>query len=494
MSFNSFKFLVFFPIVVILYYLIPKKARPVWLVIASYYFYMSWNAKYAILILASTVITYLSGIFLGKTEKTSSRKWIVAGSFITNLGILVVFKYLTFFLANVSKVLSILHLGQINNPLSLVLPVGISFYTFQALSYTVDVYRGEIEPEKNFINYALFVSFFPQLVAGPIERSGNLLTQIQSVSTKKLFDYDKFVKGFSLMCWGMFVKMVIADRVAIFVDSVFNSIYSIGSVEAIFGALGFTLQIYCDFSGYSLIAIGAANVMGFDLMENFNTPYFAESIQDFWRRWHISLSTWFKDYLYIPLGGNRCSRARKHFNIMVTFLVSGLWHGAAWTFVIWGGLHGLYQIVGDLLRPVKNKVNEALHVNTEAFSFKFGRIIVTFSLTAFTWIFFKAGSISQAFSYIRVLFTKWNPWVFFDSSLYVYGLDRPEAMILLWAIIALFVVDVIRYTKGINIGEFLVQQNLWFRWLVLIVLIVCCLVYGEYGINFDSSQFIYFQF
>lgn len=494
MSFNSFKFLVFFPIVVILYYLIPKKARPTWLVIASYYFYMSWNAKYALLILTSTIITYLSGIFLGKTEKVSSRKWIVAGSFITNLGILVVFKYLTFLLSNVSKVLSILHLGQINNPLSLVLPVGISFYTFQALSYTVDVYRGEIEPEKNFINYALFVSFFPQLVAGPIERSGNLLTQIQSVSKKKLFDYDKFVKGFSIMCWGMFVKMVIADRVAIFVDSVFNSIYSIGSIEAIFGALGFTLQIYCDFSGYSLIAIGAANVMGFDLMENFNTPYFAESIQDFWRRWHISLSTWFKDYLYIPLGGNRVSRIRKYFNIMVTFLVSGLWHGAAWTFVIWGGLHGLYQVVGDILKPVKKKVNEALNVNTEAFSFKFGRIITTFALTAFAWIFFKAGSIGQAFSYIRVLFTKWNPWVLFDSSLYVYGLDRPEAMILLWAIIALFVVDVIRYTKGLNIGEFLVQQNLWFRWIVLIVLIVCCLVFGEYGINFDSSQFIYFQF
>lgn len=179
---------------------------------------------------------------------------------------------------------------------------------------------------------------------------------------------------------------------------------------------------------------------------------------------------------------------------MVTFLVSGLWHGAAWTFVIWGGLHGLYQVVGDILKPVKKKVNEALNVNTEAFSFKFGRIITTFALTAFAWIFFKAGSIGQAFSYIRVLFTKWNPWVLFDSSLYVYGLDRPEAMILLWAIIALFVVDVIRYTKGLNIGEFLVQQNLWFRWIVLIVLIVCCLVFGEYGINFDSSQFIYFQF
>ncbi len=494
MSFNSFQFLVFFPIVVILYYAIPKKIRPIWLVIASYYFYMSWNAKYAVLILTSTIITYLSGILLGKAEKVSSRKWIVAGSFITNLGILVMFKYFAFFLSNLNKVLGILHVSAIDNPFSFVLPVGISFYTFQALSYTVDVYRHEIEPEKNFINYALFVSFFPQLVAGPIERSGNLLTQIQSVSKKKLFDYDKFVKGFSLMCWGMFVKMVIADRVAIFVDTVFNSIYNIGSVEALFGALGFTLQIYCDFSGYSLIAIGAANVMGFDLMENFNTPYFAESIQDFWRRWHISLSTWFRDYLYIPLGGSRCSKLRKYFNIMVTFLVSGLWHGAAWTFVIWGGLHGIYQIVGDLLRPVKKKVNELLKVNTEAFSFKFGRIITTFFLTVVAWIFFKAGSIGVAFRYLRALFTKWNPWVFFDSSLYEYGLDRPEAMILLWSILALFVVDVIRYKKGLNIGEFLVKQNLWFRWIVLIVLIVCCLVFGEYGIDFDSSQFIYFQF
>ena len=494
MSFNSFQFLVFFPVVVILYYAIPKKLRSVWLLIASYYFYMSWNAKYAILILTSTVITYLSGILLGKASKTSTRKWIVAGSFVTNLGILMMFKYFTFLLANINKVLGILHLGALSDPFSFVLPVGISFYTFQALSYTVDVYRGEIEPEKNFINYALFVSFFPQLVAGPIERSKNLLTQIQNVTSKKLFEYDKFVKGFCLMCWGMFVKMVIADRVAIFVDTVFNSIYNIGSVEALFGALGFTLQIYCDFSGYSLIAIGAANIMGFELMENFNTPYFSESIQEFWRRWHISLSTWFKDYLYIPLGGSRCSKIRKYFNIMVTFLVSGLWHGAAWSFVAWGGLHGLYQIVGDLLRPVKKKVNELLQVNTEAFSFKFGRIITTFFLTMVAWIFFKAGSIGQAFRYIRALFTKWNPWVFFDSSLYDYGLDRQEAMILLWAILALFVVDLIRYTKKVNIGEFLVKQNLWFRWAVLIVLIVSCLVFGEYGINFDSAQFIYFQF
>ncbi len=494
MAFNSFQFLVFFPVVVLLYYAIPKKIRPIWLVLASYYFYMSWNAKYAVLILASTVITYLSGLLLGKFEKSSTRKWIVAGSFVTNLGILFIFKYFTFLLANVSRVLTLLHLGTVSNPFSLILPVGISFYTFQALSYTVDVYRKEIEPEKNFINYALFVSFFPQLVAGPIERSGNLLTQIQNSSKKKLFDYDKFVTGVSLMAWGMFMKMVISDRVSIFVDTVFDSLHFAGSTEVVFAALGFTLQIYCDFAGYSNIAIGAANVMGFDLMENFNTPYFADSIKDFWRRWHISLSTWFRDYLYIPLGGNRKGKIRKHINLMITFLVSGLWHGASWTYVIWGGLHGLYQIVGDLTRPLRDKVNDKLGVDQTAFSFKFGKVIITFILTAFAWIFFRAGSVSQAFQAIEIIFRRYNPWVLFDSSLYNFGLDRQEAMILFVSILALIVVDIIRYTKNMNIGQFLIKQNLWFRWTVLIVLIVCCLVFGEYGMEFDSAQFIYFQF
>lgn len=494
MLFNSLSFLIFFPVVVMVYYIVPKKIRPMWLVIASYYFYMSWNAKYALLIFASTAITYLSGILLEKTEKDNLRKFVVAGSFVTNLGILFFFKYFTFLIANINKVLSLLHMGGLTNPFSLVLPVGISFYTFQALSYTVDVYRKKVDAEKNFINYALFVSFFPQLVAGPIERSKNLISQIKEVSKKNLFNYDKFVSGFSLMVWGMFMKLVIADRVAIFVDSVFNGLYFAGSTEVLFAALGFTLQIYCDFGGYSLIAIGAANVMGFNLMENFNTPYFADSISDFWHRWHISLSTWFRDYLYIPLGGNRCSRTRKYFNILVTFLVSGLWHGASWNYVAWGGIHGIYQIVGDILKPVKEKVNNKLKVDRSAFSFKFGRVIVTFLLTSFAWIFFRAGSIGQGIECVKILFTKINPWVLFDSSLYEYGLDHQEVMILFISALILLAVDIVKYVKNLTIGEFLLKQNTWFRWSVLIILIVCCLVFGEYGVNFNSANFIYFQF
>lgn len=494
MAFNSFHFLVFFPIVVALYYAIPKIIRPYWLLIASYYFYMCWNAKYAILIAASTLITYLSGIFLGQTTQQKKRKLIVALSFVINIGILIMFKYWNFALDNFNKVLGILHISAVTSPFSFVLPVGISFYTFQALSYTVDVYRGDIKPEKNLIKYALFVSFFPQLVAGPIERSGNLLRQINECDKKNTFNYDKFVSGFGLMVWGMFMKMVIADRVSIFVDGAFGSVHAIGTTEAILAAIGFSIQIYCDFGGYSAIAIGAARVMGFDLMENFNTPYFAESIQDFWRRWHISLSTWFKDYLYIPLGGSRCSVIKKYRNIMITFLTSGLWHGAAWTYVIWGGIHGIYQIVGDRLKPVKNKVNSLLSVNDRNFSFKAGRIITTFLLTAFAWIFFRADSFDNAISFIKVMFTKYNPWVLFDGSIYTLGLDDKEWHVLLVAIIVLIVADVIRYVKGIDVGVFLLGQNTWFRWIVLIALIVACAVYGEYGINFDSAQFIYFQF
>lgn len=494
MAFNSVHFLVFFPIVVLLYYLIPKKIKSVWLLIASYYFYMSWNPKYAVLILISTVITYFSGILLSKTDKPVKRKWIVALSFISNIGILVFFKYFAFLLKNLNTVLTVLKLGNVANPFDIILPVGISFYTFQALSYTVDVYRKDVEPEKNFIRYALFVSFFPQLVAGPIERSKNLITQIKEVEKKSLFNYELFVRGFTLMVWGMFMKMVIADRIAIFVNAIFSNLQALGMVEGLAGAVSFAIQIYCDFGGYSAIAIGAANMMGFTLCENFNVPYMADSISDFWHRWHISLSTWFRDYLYIPLGGNRCSRARKYLNIMITFLVSGLWHGAAWTYVLWGGLHGAYQIVGDILRPAKEKVNAFFKVNKDNFSYRFGRILVTFILTTLAWIPFRAASISDTFTYFKYMFTRPNLWTVFDSSLFSYGLTRQEVTILVIGIVLLIFVDMVRYFKNMTLGEFLLKQNLWFRWAVLIILIVACLVYGEYGIDFDSGQFIYFQF
>lgn len=494
MLFNSFPFLVFFPIVCFIYFVIPKKLRYIWLLFSSYYFYMSWNAKYALLIAVSTLITWISGLIIEKCKSTSGKKLTVALSFISNLGILFFFKYFDFALHNLNRILSFAGIQVINNPFDILLPVGISFYTFQALSYTVDVYRGEVKAEKNPLRYALFVSFFPQLVAGPIERSQNLLTQVKNVDSFKLFNYNRIVSGLIMMLWGLFQKMVIADRLSLLVDHVFSNSYMYGTIELSLAAIAFALQIYCDFGGYSTIAIGAAQVMGFTLMDNFDTPYFATSIKDFWHRWHISLSSWFKDYLYIPLGGNRCSRTKRYFNLMVTFLVSGLWHGAAWTYVLWGGLHGLYQIIGDLSRPLRNRLTKLLKTDTSVFSYKLGQLLFTFMLTTFAWIFFRAESLNNALFYIKRLFTKWNPWVFFDQSLYALGLDIVEMNILFIALFALLLADIMKYKKNLQVSQFLMKQNLWFRWVIVFLLIIVILVYGKYGVDFDSAQFIYFNF
>ena len=494
MLFNSIHFLIFFPIVVALYLVLPRKAKSVWLLLSSYYFYMAWNPKYIVLILFTTVVTYVCGLLIGRQKTAAKKKLCMAIGFTLNFGLLFFFKYFDFFLHNLSRALSVFGISAIDNPFDFLLPVGISFYTFQAVGYCIDVYRGEIKAERNFIRYALFVSFFPQLVAGPIERSKNLLSQIDRVEKERLWNRDKIVSGAGMMLWGLFMKMVIADRVSIFVDNIFANIYAIGTVETVAGALGFSLQIYADFAGYSAIAIGAARVMGFELMENFNTPYFATSIADFWHRWHISLSTWFRDYLYIPLGGNRKGTFRKYLNVMITFLVSGLWHGAAWGYVLWGGLHGAYQIIGALLKPVREKLVKVFRMKKESFSFHFGQILITDCLVVFAWIFFRAGSLGTAFEYISKMFGRPDLWALFDESLFTFGLERPEMGILAAAVLALFAVSVIRYKKGIDIGEFLLGQDLWFRWVALIVLIICIIVFGEYGINFDSGKFIYFDF
>ncbi len=494
MLFNSLDFFVFFPIVVLVYFIVPRKIRYIWLLVASYYFYMCWNAEYALLIGVSTLITYISGLFLCKLKKTWLRKLVVAMSFISNLGILVFYKYFDFLLENVNAILSKVDGQLVSNPFDIILPVGISFYTFQALSYTMDVYRGEVEAEKNPLRYALFVSFFPQLVAGPIERSKNLLNQVKKIEEIKLWNYNRVVNGLIQMIWGLFQKMVIADRISIFVDSVYQNLHAVGTTETVFAAVGFSIQIYCDFAAYSTIAIGAARVMGFELMENFDTPYFATSIKDFWRRWHISLSSWFRDYLYIPLGGNRKGKCRKYLNTMVTFLVSGLWHGASWNYVIWGGMHGIYQVIGEILAPVRKKINKLLKVNEGVFSYKLGQILFTFSLTTLTWVFFRAENLKEAIYFFERMFTRWNPWVFFNEGLYKFGLDRIEVNILFVALITMFLVELLKYLKNKRVSDFIVEQNLWFRWIVMIGLVVSILVYGEYGVNFDSNQFIYFQF
>lgn len=498
MLFNSYQFLIFFPIVVLIYWAIPLRFRYIWLLAASYYFYMCWNAKYALLLLFSTAVTYASGLIINKIKsleieegkRTRYMKLCVAFSFVINIGVLAWFKYFNFIFENVQKVF--VHIGiALSSPaFDIVLPVGISFYIFQALSYTVDVYRGDIYAEKNFLKYALFVSFFPQLVAGPIERSKNLLKQ---VAEPHRFDYEKCREGFLLMLWGFFLKLVIADRAAIIVNTVYNDYGSYPGMYLVVATVLFAFQIYCDFAGYSTIAMGAAKIMGFELMENFDCPYFAKSVSEFWRRWHISLSSWFRDYLYIPLGGNRKGTARKYLNMMIVFLTSGMWHGAQWSFIVWGGINGLYQIIGERLMPVRNKLNKLLRLKRESFGHKLFKVVTTFVLIDFAWIFFRANRFTDAFGIIKSMFSVRNWWVLFDDSLFTLGLDWKNFVLLILAIVILLVSDIFKY-KGIKVRRVIMRQELWFRWSLYIAAIAGILVFGIWGPGYDASAFIYFQF
>lgn len=486
MLFNSIQFLIFFPIVVLFFYLVPKKGRYIWLLAASYYFYMCWNPHYAILIMLSTLITYLSGIGIEKTRKLKPEndhypRLIVAMSLFSNLGILIFFKYFIWLIENLNRIFNC----SIRLSFSIILPVGISFYTFQALSYTLDVYRGNIKAEKNFARYALFVSFFPQLVAGPIERSKNLLTQINNIQNNK-FDFPKVRSGLCLMLWGFFLKLIIADRAAIFVDNIFNSYDKYGFVELSVAAVLFAFQILCDFNGYSIIAKGSAQVLGIELMDNFRQPYLATTISDFWRRWHISLTSWFTDYLYIPLGGNRKGNARKLFNTMLVFLVSGLWHGASWHYVVWGGLHGIYQNINFIFTVLKNKHRSEKRKQT--FSSKMIKMLGTFLITDIAWVFFRANSCGDAFGYFKQMLVSVQ-----NKSLLALGLEWYDWLILLVALLIMLIVDVL-HENNIRIRQWLFQKRIWFRWIIYLSAIWIIILFGIYGVEYDASQFIYFQF
>lgn len=506
MQFNSIDFMIFFPIVLAGFFAIPRKMRGAWLLIASYYFYMGWNPKYAILIAFSTVITYACGLLTeycinysnkkGFSEKHCAfwKRTVLISCLVCNLLILGVFKYGNFLLENLSIILKAWGISAEAKRLDLLLPVGISFYTFQALGYIIDVYRGEIKAERNLLRYALFVSFFPQLVAGPIERSKNLLNQMNHIEEIRLWDLRRIASGAILMVWGLFMKMVISDRVGILADTVFDNYRMYGSTELCLAAIGFSIQIYCDFGGYSMIATGAAKVMGFTLMENFNAPYFAVSIKDFWNRWHISLSSWFKDYLYISLGGNRNGKADAALNKLIVFLVSGLWHGANWNFVAWGAIHGFYQIVADIVTPYKKQLYKRLNIRTECFSWKLLQTLVTFCLVDFAWVFFRSATITDALRFFFRIIIRPTPWLLFNGGVYNLGLDRVEMNILVFSLACLILVDIVRYRRKMTIDSFLLEQNLWFSWTVTIILIVLIFVYGKYGPTFDAKQFIYFQF
>ena len=442
----------------------------------------------------ATVVTWLGGLIIEKLNDEKKRKLALAGTIFCPTMILLFFKYLDFLWDNLEKVLGYFGIGFWDCPWNYALPVGISFYTFQVLGYAIDVYRARVEAERNIIRYALFVSFFPQLVAGPIERSENLLRQMRLVEEVSSINWGKIRDGLVYMLYGYFVKMVVADNLAIYVDKVYEQYYFYGSIELIIAAIFFSIQIYCDFSGYSIIAIGAAEIMGFKLMENFHAPYFATSIKDFWRRWHISLSTWLKDYIYIPLGGNRCSKIKHYGNLMLTFLISGLWHGANWTFVLWGGLHGLCQILGDLLGSFKEKIAEFIGINRLERGYQYVEIILTFILTTLMWILFRADSFEMAQQYIYTIFMKWNPWVLTDGSLKTVGFHNGiEWGVIICSIIVLFGVDVILEKRNQRIDEYLCCQGNFFRVLFCICMIFSIAIFGNYG-GYQANAFIYFQF
>lgn len=498
MVFNSLDFMIFFPVVVLIYFAMPQKVKYIWLLICSYYFYMCWNPTYIILIAISTFITYLSGICIEKIiqqkwdtyKKDKLKKICVVFSFIINLGILGYFKYFNFFINNLNAVLSQLNIHMEIREFDILLPVGISFYTFQALSYTADVYRGDIHAEKNLLKYALFVSFFPQLVAGPIERSSNLLKQINE---RHYLSFNKVRDGLLLMLWGLFLKIVIADRIAIFVDTVYGDMNTYGGYYIIVASILFAFQIYCDFAGYSTIALGAAEIMGFHLTDNFNAPYYSCSTAEFWRRWHITLFSWFQDYIYFPLGGSRKGKFRKYCNIMIVFLISGLWHGATWSFVIWGAINGLYQILGGLFKPIRDKIVKFFNLKRDCFSHRLFQTVFTFCLIDFSWIFFRSGSIDLAFQAIDSIFHANNIWILFDDSLFNLGLDYKNFVVMIVSIFVLMVADYLKY-HGVVIRDAICRQELWFRWIVFAFGIVTIIIFGIWGSGYDITEFIYFQF
>jgi len=473
MTFTSPEFVIFFTAFVPLYFATPSRYRWIPLLTASYFFYAYGSGFYVVLIMITTFIDYLAARAIAASSDSRRRKLFLSASLTANLGTLFIFKYFNFFNQSLA---SLVGAGYPISALHLILPIGISFYTFQSMAYTIDVYRGIVQPEKHLGIMATFVAFFPQLVAGPIERAPHILPQFRQ---RFRFDQARTVEGLRLILWGVFKKIVIADRLAIYVNTVYNAPQQYSGLPLIAATIFFAFQIYCDFSAYSDIAIGAAKILGFELMENFRQPYFSKSVREFWGRWHISLSTWFRDYLYIPLGGNRVTFNRHLLNLMIVFVVSGLWHGASWTFVIWGALHGLY-IVGETI----------LHRRETSFRLPAAlKIAVTFALVLFAWIFFRANTFSDALYVVGHLFA-FNGGSLTDP--FAAGLLGAQVEFALsCGLIALLLgVDALIARYGFD--HLLRVSPIYLRWATYYAAGAAVIFSGWYGVG--AQKFIYFRF
>ncbi len=520
MLFNSFPFLVFFPVTLLVYFILPKfkMVRTLWLLAASYFFYMSWNPVYGLLLLFCTLVTYLGAIMIQHIrdkqtlrriivkqladddrvnerftaeipEGTAGKKFILFMTLLIVFALLCYFKYANFLGTNLNRLFDRTGLEVRIPSFDVVLPVGISFFTFQAAGYLIDVYRGDTIAEKNFFRYALFVSFFPQLVAGPIERSRSLLKQLNKIHW---FSYERARDGLMMMLWGYFLKMVVADRAAVFVNAVYGSWEKQNGAVLLVASVLFAFQIYGDFGGYSMIARGAAKIMGIDLMDNFDSPYFSCTTKEFWRRWHISLNTWFVDYVYIPLGGSKKGKFRSALNTLTVFFLSGIWHGASWNFVIWGVLNGLYQIIGDILRPVRDFFNRLLGIKTDTASHSIIQAVITFLLVDISWVFFRSSSVTEGIGILQSIchadFIK-----MFSTGIEGYGLNGPELRLLFLAILFVMIIDCFE-NKGISVRTWLMTQGWAFRILAVSFSILFIVIFGVWGNAYDAQSFIYFQF
>lgn len=494
MVFNSFSYLLFFPVVFIIYFVLPAKIRHLWLLAASYFFYMQADVRYLYLLLALTLLSYIGGIAIWQAKtllRPALSKVLFIFTVVCNLGILGYFKYTNFLLENLNKILSLLHVEKQFALTEVLLTMGISFIVFQSVSYTADVYRGTIPAEKNILYFALYLAFFPKLISGPIERADDILKQIHAPSA---FSLKNLKEGLSLILMGLFYKLVFSDNVAAIINPVFASYQEYSGLLLVFALVLFKFQIYADFAGYSYIAIGSAKAFGFQLTNNFEAPFHSESVSEFWRRWHITLNNWLRDYLYIPLGGNRKGSVRTYFNTLVVFLLSGLWHGAEWSYLVWGGLNGLYIVAENIIKKHSVKHSSGPGRSRNTFSFHLRRKVSTLILVVFSFLFFCMPDVPSALGVLRRIVAYPGIRGLFNLDFLCIFPNIQNFVIIMAALCIILGIDTLIYRRKTSFTTFFFEQSSSFRWLSGIIILCMIIFFGAYGDTYEQTQFIYFQF